>query len=135
MSQGMGRSCGRRGTGFLGCKARPLSAFQDGPRRGVDLLGRFGTARTGSQVWRLRDARYAREGHACRAAGCDTARAPFGWACAAALVHSMAFLEGPLIAQVAEPGTELDLESLFAFGLERLLDSLTIVVTPRENRR
>ncbi|MEU7001456.1 GntR family transcriptional regulator [Nonomuraea sp. NPDC046570] len=44
-------------------------------------------------------------------------------------------IEGPLIAQVAEPGTELDLESLFAFGLERLLDGVTIVVTPRENRR
>jgi DNA-binding transcriptional regulator YhcF (GntR family) len=44
-------------------------------------------------------------------------------------------VDGPLIAQVAEPGTELDLESLFAFGLERLLDGLTMVITPREIRR
>ncbi|OUC95053.1 GntR family transcriptional regulator [Streptosporangium minutum] len=44
-------------------------------------------------------------------------------------------VDGPLIAQVAEPGTELDLESLFAFGLERLLDGLTMVITPREMRR
>ncbi|MDP4511706.1 GntR family transcriptional regulator [Nonomuraea sp. G32] len=44
-------------------------------------------------------------------------------------------IDGPLIAQVTEPGTELDLESLFAFGLERLLDGLTFVITPRENRR
>nr|WP_246075398.1 GntR family transcriptional regulator [Nonomuraea terrae] len=44
-------------------------------------------------------------------------------------------VDGPLIAQVAEPGTELDLESLFAFGLERLLDGLTFVITPREDRR
>ncbi|TDQ47230.1 TetR/AcrR family transcriptional regulator C-terminal domain-containing protein [Actinorugispora endophytica] len=43
--------------------------------------------------------------------------------------------EGPLIAQITEPGTELDLESLFAFGLERLLDGLTTVVTPRRSRR
>ncbi len=44
-------------------------------------------------------------------------------------------VEGPLIAQITEPGTELDLESLFAFGLERLLDGLTTVVTPRPIRR
>ncbi|MFD8558510.1 GntR family transcriptional regulator [Streptosporangium canum] len=44
-------------------------------------------------------------------------------------------VDGPLIAQVAEPGTELDLESLFAFGLERLLDGLTMVITPRQVRR
>ncbi|MEU1736878.1 TetR/AcrR family transcriptional regulator C-terminal domain-containing protein [Streptosporangium sp. NPDC020145] len=43
--------------------------------------------------------------------------------------------DGPLVAQVAEPGTELDLESLFAFGLERLLDGLTTVIAPRETRR
>jgi DNA-binding transcriptional regulator YhcF (GntR family) len=43
-------------------------------------------------------------------------------------------VDGPLIAQVTEPGTELDLESLFAFGLERLLDGLTTVVTPRRPR-
>ncbi|MFD9946860.1 GntR family transcriptional regulator [Nonomuraea sp. NPDC059023] len=40
-------------------------------------------------------------------------------------------VDGPLLAQVAEPGTELDLESLFAFGLERLLDGLGTVLTPR----
>lgn len=44
-------------------------------------------------------------------------------------------VDGHLIAQVAEPGTELDLESLFAFGLERLLDGLTLTLTPREARR
>lgn len=33
-------------------------------------------------------------------------------------------VDAPLIAQVTAPGTELDLESLFAFGLERLLDGL-----------
>ncbi|WP_442790410.1 GntR family transcriptional regulator [Nonomuraea sp. NBC_01738] len=42
--------------------------------------------------------------------------------------------ERRLIAQVAEPGAELDLESLFTFGLERLLDGLTLVITPRERR-
>ncbi|MGS2647940.1 GntR family transcriptional regulator [Streptosporangium sp. G12] len=42
---------------------------------------------------------------------------------------------GPLIAQVAEPGAELDLESLFTFGLERLLDGLATVIAPREIRR
>ncbi|MFI6391909.1 GntR family transcriptional regulator [Nonomuraea sp. NPDC050547] len=40
-------------------------------------------------------------------------------------------VDGPLVAQVTEPGTELDLESLFAFGLERLLDGLGTVLTPR----
>ncbi|MGN9841376.1 GntR family transcriptional regulator [Nonomuraea sp. H19] len=44
-------------------------------------------------------------------------------------------IDGPLIAQVTEPGANLDLESLFAFGLERLLDGLATVVTPRETRR
>ncbi|MEU1729403.1 hypothetical protein [Nonomuraea sp. NPDC005692] len=36
-------------------------------------------------------------------------------------------VDGPLITQVAEPGAELDLESLFAFGLERLLDGMATV--------
>ncbi|MEV4889515.1 GntR family transcriptional regulator [Nonomuraea sp. NPDC055795] len=40
-------------------------------------------------------------------------------------------VDGPLLAQVTEPGAELDLESLFAFGLERLLDGLGTVLTPR----
>jgi AcrR family transcriptional regulator len=44
-------------------------------------------------------------------------------------------VDGPLIAQVAQPGAALDLESLFAFGLERLLDGLTTVVTPRKIHR
>jgi AcrR family transcriptional regulator len=43
--------------------------------------------------------------------------------------------DAPLIAQVTELGTELDLESLFAFGLERVLDGLTTVITPRKVRR
>ncbi|MFI6813464.1 GntR family transcriptional regulator [Nonomuraea sp. NPDC050328] len=38
--------------------------------------------------------------------------------------------EGPLVAQVAGADAELDLESLFAFGLERVLDGLTFVITP-----
>lgn len=38
-------------------------------------------------------------------------------------------VDRPLIAQLTEPNTEIDLESLFAFGLERLLDGLTIVMT------
>ncbi|WP_063059562.1 GntR family transcriptional regulator [Nocardia sienata] len=40
-----------------------------------------------------------------------------------------------LITQITEPNTEVDLESLFAFGLERLLDGLTIVMTPPMTRR
>ncbi|MCP2282261.1 Tetracyclin repressor, C-terminal all-alpha domain [Promicromonospora umidemergens] len=40
-------------------------------------------------------------------------------------------VDGPLVAQVTEPGTELDLESLFSFGLERLLDGLTLLLTSR----
>lgn len=44
-------------------------------------------------------------------------------------------IDRPLIAQVTEPGTEFDLESLFAFGLERLLDGLTILITRRRIRR
>ncbi|MEV0107107.1 GntR family transcriptional regulator [Nocardia sp. NPDC050799] len=44
-------------------------------------------------------------------------------------------VDRPLIAQLTEPNTEVDLESLFAFGLERLLDGLTIVMTPPKTRR
>ncbi|GAA4912355.1 DNA-binding transcriptional regulator YhcF (GntR family) [Nonomuraea thailandensis] len=43
--------------------------------------------------------------------------------------------EGALIARITEPGAELDLESLFAFGLERLLDGLATVIAPRDLRR
>ncbi|NNH73245.1 GntR family transcriptional regulator [Nocardia uniformis] len=41
----------------------------------------------------------------------------------------------PLIVKITEPNTEMDLESLFAFGLERLLDGLTIAMTPQKTRR
>jgi DNA-binding transcriptional regulator YhcF (GntR family) len=47
-------------------------------------------------------------------------------------------VDGPLIAHIAQvtgPGAEVDLESLFAFGLERLLDGLTAVLTPRRAHR
>jgi DNA-binding transcriptional regulator YhcF (GntR family) len=44
-------------------------------------------------------------------------------------------IEGPLIAQITDVAAELDLESLFAFGLERVLDGLTTVITPRKVRR
>ncbi|MGR6919266.1 GntR family transcriptional regulator [[Actinomadura] parvosata] len=44
-------------------------------------------------------------------------------------------VDGPLIARVTDPGAELDLQSLFAFGLERLLDGLATVIVPRELRR
>ncbi|QQQ79584.1 TetR/AcrR family transcriptional regulator C-terminal domain-containing protein [Saccharothrix sp. 6-C] len=47
-------------------------------------------------------------------------------------------VDGPLIAhiaRVAEPGADVDLESLFDFGLERLLDGLTAVLTPRKIHR
>lgn len=40
-------------------------------------------------------------------------------------------VEGPLVARVTPPGTDLDLESLYSFGLERLLDGLTLLLTPR----
>ncbi|MFE5308104.1 GntR family transcriptional regulator [Isoptericola sp. NPDC056605] len=40
-------------------------------------------------------------------------------------------VDGALVAQVTPPGTELDLESLYTFGLERLLDGLTLLLTPR----
>ncbi len=43
--------------------------------------------------------------------------------------------DGRLIAQLTDPGAEVDLESLFAFGLERVLDGLTTVITPRKVRR
>ncbi|MFY7068335.1 GntR family transcriptional regulator [Nocardiopsis changdeensis] len=42
--------------------------------------------------------------------------------------------EGMPVPGVTDPRVELDLESLFAFGLERLLDGLTHVVTPRGPR-
>ncbi|MFI7416831.1 GntR family transcriptional regulator [Nonomuraea sp. NPDC049684] len=44
-------------------------------------------------------------------------------------------VDGPLIARVTDPGAELDLQSLFAFGLERLLDGLATVIVPRKLRR
>ncbi|GGK95589.1 GntR family transcriptional regulator [Nocardia jinanensis] len=44
-------------------------------------------------------------------------------------------VDRPLITQLTEPDTQVDLESLFAFGLERLLDGLTIVMTPPTTRR
>lgn len=44
-------------------------------------------------------------------------------------------VDRPLITRLTEPNTEVDLESLFAFGLERLLDGLTIVMTPPKTRR
>jgi DNA-binding transcriptional regulator YhcF (GntR family) len=43
-------------------------------------------------------------------------------------------VEGPRIAQLTAPTAELDLESLFAFGLERLLDGFTLLCTPRRPR-
>ncbi|GIH79651.1 hypothetical protein [Planobispora longispora] len=50
-------------------------------------------------------------------------------------VRTRLAVDGPLIAQITEPDAEVDLESLFAFGLARLLDGLTTVITPREARR
>jgi DNA-binding transcriptional regulator YhcF (GntR family) len=44
-------------------------------------------------------------------------------------------VDGPVVAQITGPGAVLDLESLFAFGLERLLDGLSTVLTPREPGR
>ncbi|MFE7741519.1 GntR family transcriptional regulator [Nocardia sp. NPDC057455] len=44
-------------------------------------------------------------------------------------------VDRPLITQLTEPNTEVDLDSLFTFGLERLLDGLTIVMTPPKTRR
>ncbi|NUS92482.1 MAG: GntR family transcriptional regulator [Nocardia sp.] len=41
-------------------------------------------------------------------------------------------VDRPLITRLTEPNTEVDLESLFAFGLERLLDGLTIVMAPQK---
>ncbi|MFI6483515.1 GntR family transcriptional regulator [Nonomuraea sp. NPDC050663] len=43
--------------------------------------------------------------------------------------------DGPLIARIAGAEAELDLESLFTFGLERLLDGLTFVIAPRDRNR
>ncbi|GAA4079384.1 GntR family transcriptional regulator [Nonomuraea soli] len=43
--------------------------------------------------------------------------------------------DGPLIARIEGAEAELDLESLFAFGLERLLDGLTFVITSRDRNR
>jgi AcrR family transcriptional regulator len=40
-------------------------------------------------------------------------------------------IEGRLAAQVTDLGVELDLESLFAFGLERMLDGLSTVIPAR----
>ncbi|WP_280426611.1 GntR family transcriptional regulator [Nocardia carnea] len=43
--------------------------------------------------------------------------------------------DGPLVTQLTHPSAEVDLESLFAFGLERLLDGLTVVLDrPRSLR-
>lgn len=44
-------------------------------------------------------------------------------------------VDRPLITQLTEPNAEVDLESLFTFGLERLLDGLTVVMTPPTTRR
>ncbi|NRQ32577.1 GntR family transcriptional regulator, partial [Nonomuraea sp. NN258] len=40
-------------------------------------------------------------------------------------------VDGPLVTRVTDPAVRLDLESLFAFGLERLLDGLTPLLSPR----
>ncbi|MGW0478543.1 GntR family transcriptional regulator [Nonomuraea sp. NPDC003214] len=40
-------------------------------------------------------------------------------------------VEGRLIKQVTDPRVAIDLETIFAFGLERVLDGLSIVITPR----
>ncbi|WP_049562400.1 TetR/AcrR family transcriptional regulator C-terminal domain-containing protein [Nonomuraea sp. SBT364] len=40
-------------------------------------------------------------------------------------------VEGPLITQVTDPRVALDLDAMFTFGLERLLDGLSTVITPR----
>jgi hypothetical protein len=44
-------------------------------------------------------------------------------------------IDGQIIAQLTEPGAVLDLESLFAYGLERLLDGLSTALAPRQPRR
>ncbi|MDF5758021.1 TetR/AcrR family transcriptional regulator C-terminal domain-containing protein [Spongiactinospora sp. TRM90649] len=41
---------------------------------------------------------------------------------------------GRMLGHAPEPGVELDLESLFAFGLERLLDGLAVMIAPRGER-
>lgn len=43
-------------------------------------------------------------------------------------------VDRPLITQITEPNAEVNLESLFEFGLERLLDGLTMVTTPPKTR-
>lgn len=43
--------------------------------------------------------------------------------------------DGPLVVQLTPPSAEVDLESLFAFGLERLLDGLTVVLDRPGPRR
>ncbi|MEU4578208.1 GntR family transcriptional regulator [Nonomuraea sp. ATR24] len=40
-------------------------------------------------------------------------------------------VEGRLIKQVTDPRVAIDLETIFAFGLERVLDGLSTVITPR----
>lgn len=40
-------------------------------------------------------------------------------------------VEGWLIKQVTDPRVAIDLETIFAFGLERVLDGLSTVITPR----
>ncbi|MEU1983961.1 GntR family transcriptional regulator [Nocardia sp. NPDC019395] len=44
-------------------------------------------------------------------------------------------VDGPLVARIADQGAEVDLDSLFAFGLERLLDGLTVVLGSPGSRR
>jgi DNA-binding transcriptional regulator YhcF (GntR family) len=44
-------------------------------------------------------------------------------------------VDGQIVAQITEPGAVLDLESLFAYGLERLLDGLSTALAPRQRRR
>ncbi len=42
---------------------------------------------------------------------------------------------GYTVRVITEPGAVLDLESLFAYGLERLLDGLSTALAPRQPRR
>jgi hypothetical protein len=44
-------------------------------------------------------------------------------------------VDGQIVAQITEPGAVLDLESLFAYGLDRLLDGLSTALTPRQPGR
>ncbi|GAA5064916.1 GntR family transcriptional regulator [Nocardia callitridis] len=43
-------------------------------------------------------------------------------------------LDGPLVSQITGSAAEVTLDSLFAFGLERLLDGMTTVLAPRKAR-